>query len=42
LNKGVLHRNEQRLEALSKFYKGEGSKYKQAAKDFFSQNPGLK
>jgi RHS repeat-associated protein len=31
-----------RLKAMADFYKGSGSKYAQAAKDFFKQHPGLK
>jgi len=32
----------ERLKALADFYKGGGSKYTQAAKDFFKQHPSLK
>ncbi len=31
-----------RLNALAEFYKGQGSKYTDAANDFFKQHPNLK
>jgi hypothetical protein len=32
----------ERKEAMAEFYKGDGAKFTEAAKDFFSQNPALK
>lgn len=44
-NPGALIRGNftraERLQTLADFYRGPGSKYEQAAIDFFSQHPGL-